>query len=159
MSTKTDGSKEFKTVTVNRKARHDYEILDTYETGIVLMGSEVKSIKQGMVNLKDAYVEIRALEAFLINAHISIYAHASYNNHDPERARKLLLHKREILKLDRKVKNKGVSIIPLRLYITQKGLIKVEIALAKGKRSYDKKQVIKDRDIKRDMDRELKRYK
>ncbi len=159
MSKKIDKQKEFRDITVNRKAFHDYEILGKHEAGMILVGSEVKSIREGKVNLKDSYVEIRFQEAFLINAHISQYSNASYNNHEPERERKLLLHKQELLKLDRKVKTRGVSIIPLRMYFTTKGRVKIEIALAKGKRTYDKKQVIKDRDIRRDAERELRNYK
>jgi SsrA-binding protein len=159
MSKKNNKQKEFKDITVNRKAFHDYEILEKHEAGMMLVGSEVKSIREGKVNLKDSYVEIRFQEAFLINAHISQYSNASYNNHEPERERKLLLHKQELLKLDRKVKTRGVTIIPLRMYFTAKGRVKIEIAVAKGKRAYDKKQVIKDRDIRRDAERELRDYK
>lgn len=154
-----DKTKEYRNITVNRKAFHDYEIIEKYEAGMVLVGSEVKSIREGKVNLKDSHVEIRRLEAFLVSSHISHYSNASYNNHEPERERKLLLHRREILKLDKKVKTRGVSIIPLRMYFNLKGRIKVEIALAKGKRAYDKKQAIKDRDINRDTDRELRNYR
>jgi SsrA-binding protein len=159
MNKKKEKQEKFKNITVNRKAFHDYEILEKYEAGMVLVGSEVKSIREGKVNLKDSYVEIRKLEAFLISSHISHYSNASYNNHEPERVRKLLLNKREILKLDKKVKTRGVSVIPLRMYFTAKGRIKIEIALAKGKRAYDKKQAIKDRDIRRDTDRELRNYR
>ncbi|MCP5105307.1 MAG: SsrA-binding protein SmpB [bacterium] len=155
----TDKTKEYKSITLNRKAFHDYEILEKFEAGMILVGSEVKSIREGKVNLKDAYVEIRNQEAFLLNTHISHYSNASYNNHEPERVRKLLLNKREILKLDKKVKTRGVSIIPLRMYFTAKGRIKIEISLAKGKRAYDKKQAIKDRDISRDTERELRHYR
>lgn len=156
---KTKNKKEFKDITINRKAFHNYEIYEKFEAGIALVGSEVKSIREGKVNLKDAYVEIRSREAFMLNSHISQYSNASYNNHEPERERKLLLHKQELLKLDRKVKTRGVTIIPLRMYFNLKRKIKVEIALAKGKREYDKKQVIKERDIRREADRELRDYK
>ncbi len=159
MSKKIEKQKEFKDITVNRKAFHDYEIFGKYEAGMMLVGSEVKSIREGKVNLKDSYVEIRSQEAFLINAHISQYSNASYNNHEPERERKLLLHKQELIKLDRKVKTRGVTIIPLRMYFTTKGRVKIEIAMVKGKRAYDKKQVIKERDIRRDAERELRNYK
>ncbi|MCU0287799.1 MAG: SsrA-binding protein SmpB [Acidobacteria bacterium] len=155
----TDKTKEFRNITVNRKAFHDYEILEKFEAGMELTGSEVKSIREGRVNLKDSYVEIRSLEAFLLNSHISAYPNASYNNHVPERVRKLLLHRREILKLDNRVKTRGVSIIPIRMYLTAKGLIKIEIAIAKGKRVYDKKQAIKERDIRKEADRELRHYR
>ncbi|MFC2155297.1 SsrA-binding protein SmpB [Acidobacteriota bacterium] len=149
---------EQKNITVNKKAFYNYEIIDKYEAGMVLVGSEVKSIREGKVNLKDSYVEMRAAEAFLVSAHISAYSNSSYNNHEPERERKLLLHKRELLKLDKKVKTRGFSIVPLRMYFNKKGKVKIEIAIAKGKRVYEKKQKIKDRDIKREVDRELKRY-
>jgi len=151
--------KIYKNITVNKKAFHDYEIIEKFDAGIMLLGSEVKSIRQGKVNLKDAYVDIKFREAFLMNAHIAAYSNASYNNHEPERVRKLLLHKQELGKMDRKVRTRGVTIVPLRLYFTPKGLVKVEIAIVKGKRLYDKKQKIKENDIKREMDRELKRYR
>jgi len=148
----------FKNITVNKKALHDYEILEKFEAGMVLMGSEIKSTRDGRVNLKDSYVEIRAGEAFLVKAHISPYPNASYNNHEPERERKLLLHKRELMKLDKKVRTRGVTIVPLRMYFNKKGMAKIEIALAKGKREYEKKDKIKEKDIIRDMDRELRRF-
>ncbi len=150
---------ENKNIAVNRKAYHEYEIFDKIEAGLSLVGSEVKSIREGKVNLKDAYVDIRSLEAYLINAHIGIYSNASYNNHVPLRNRKILLHKRELLKFDKKIKTRGYTIIPLRMYYNKKGIVKIELALAKGKRSYDKKQKIKERDMERDMKRELKNYK
>lgn len=149
---------EQKNITVNKKAFFNYEIIEKYEAGMALLGSEVKSIREGKVNLKDSYIEMREAEAFLVNAHIAPYSNASYNNHEPERERKLLLHKKELLKLDKKVKTRGISIVPLRMYFNKKGKIKIEIAMAKGKREYEKKQKIKDRDIKREVDRELKRY-
>jgi SsrA-binding protein len=148
-----------KNITVNKKALHNYEILEKHEAGIALIGSEVKSIREGKVNLKDSYVDVRKGEAFLLNAHIAPYSNASYNNHEPERERKLLLHRREIDKMGQKVKERGYSIVALRMYFNPKGYIKVEIGLAKGKRSWEKKQKIKDRDIKRDTDRELKDYR
>jgi len=132
---------------------------EKYDAGIVLLGSEVKSIREGRVSFKDSYVEIKSQGAFLVSTHIAPYSNATYNNHEPERERKLLLHKQELKKLDRKVRTRGVTIVPLRMYFSPKGLVKVEIGLAKGKRLYDKKQKIKEKDIQRDMDRELKRYK
>lgn len=148
-----------KTISVNKKAFHNYEILETLEAGMALTGSEVKSIRDGKVSLKDAYVGIRDGEAFLLNCHISPYSHAGIQNHEPERVRKLLLHRREINKLHQKVKERGLSVIALKIYLTQKGLVKLEIGLAKGKRLWEKKQKIKERDIKRETDRELKYYK
>ena len=150
---------QFKKVAVNKKAYHDYEIIEKFEAGMVLMGSEVKSIREGRISLKDSYVDIRSKEAFLVSVHISPYTNASYNNHEPERERKLLLHKQELKKLDKKVKTRGVTVVPLKVFITGKGLVKVEIALAKGKAAYDKKQLIKERDIKREVSRELKNYR
>ena len=148
-----------KNITVNKKALHEYEIIEKFEAGMVLRGSEVKSIREGKVNLKDAYVLIREREAFLINSHIAAYSNASYNNHEPERERKLLMNRKEIGKVHKKVKERGFSLIALRMYFNNKGFVKVEIALAKGKRLWEKKQKIKERDIKRDVDRELKHYK
>ena len=148
-----------KIITVNKKAFYNYEIIETIEAGISLMGSEVKSIREGKVSLKDAYVSIREGEALLLNSHVSPYSNASYNNHEPERERKLLLHRREIAKLHKKVKERGLSIIALKLYYNKKGFVKVEIGLAKGKRLWEKKQKIKERDIKREVDRELKYFK
>ncbi len=150
---------EYKNIAVNRKAYHEYEILDKIEAGIVLLGSEVKSAREGKVNIKDAYVDLRSGEAILINAHISPYSNASYNNHEPLRNRKLLLNKRELKKYGKKTTERGFTLIPLRMYFTEKGLIKIEIALAKGKHFYDKKRQLKERDQKRDMARELKNYK
>jgi len=145
--------------TVNRKAFHDYEIISKHEAGIVLLGTEVKAVREGRVNLKDSYIDVKSGEAILIGAHIGQYSNANLNNHEPERKRKLLLHRREIKKFLQKVMVKGVSIIPIRMYFNSKGILKIEIAIAKGKRSYDKKSAIKDRDIKREVDRDLKNYK
>jgi len=153
-----DRERKGRVVTVNRRARKDYTILREYEAGLVLTGSEVKSIRQGNVNLKDSYVGIREQEAFLFNAHIAEYKNSSYHNHEPNRLRKLLLHRREIRKIDKQVKGKGTTIIPLKMYFNPRGKIKIEIAIAKGRREYEKKQAIKERDIKRDMQRQLKDY-
>lgn len=150
---------EYKNITINRKAHHDYEIVEKFEAGISLLGSEIKAIREGKVNLKDSFVDLRNGEALLISAHIGLYSNASYNNHEPLRTRKLLLHKRELHKLDKRVKNRGLTIIPLRMYFNDKGRVKIEIALAKGKREYNKKQKLKERDIKREVERELKNYK
>ncbi len=148
-----------KTIAQNKKAFHDYEILDKFEAGIALVGSEVKSIRAGRISLKDSFVEIQGGEAFLLRCHISLYEQAGVFNHEPERKRKLLLHGREIHRLDQKVKERGFSIVPLQVFFTDKGLIKVEIALARGKRAYEKKQKLKERDIKREMDRDVQRYR
>ncbi|MCK4888759.1 MAG: SsrA-binding protein SmpB [Candidatus Aminicenantes bacterium] len=150
---------EYKNIAVNRKAFHEYEIIEKIEAGMVLLGSEVKSAREGKVNIKDAYVDLRSGEAILINAHISQYTNAGINNHEPLRNRKLLLNKQELKKYVKKTTIRGFTLIPLRMYFTKKGLIKIELALAKGKHSYDKRQQLKERDQKRDMARELKNYK
>jgi SsrA-binding protein len=148
-----------KIIALNRKAFHDYEILDKFEAGIALTGTEVKSIRAGLVTLKDSFVEIHDQEAFLLRCHITPYLNASFFNHEPERKRKLLLNKREIHRLDQKVKERGFSIIPLQLYLTPKGMVKIEIALVRGKRAFEKKQKLKERDIKREMDRDVQRFR
>lgn len=134
---------------MNRKARHDYEILETYEAGIVLKGTEVKALREGRANIKDSYAKIRNGEIFLINSHISPYSYGNVNNHDPERERKLLMHKREIMKLLGKVKERGYTLVPLSIYFDKNNRAKVELALAKGKSKYDKREAIKKRDEKR----------
>ncbi len=141
---------------INRKARHDYEILETYEVGIVLFGSEVKSIKMGNANLKDSYADIEKGEIWLYNFYISPYKFASEKfNHEPLRPKKLLLHKKEIAKLIGKTKEKGFTLIPLRVF-TKSGLIKVELSLAKGKKLYDKRQSLKERELNLEKERALK---
>jgi SsrA-binding protein len=146
-----------KVVCQNRKAFHDYEILETYEAGIVLTGTEVKSLREGRANLKDSYVIIKDGEAFLLNCHISPYSHGNIMNHDPVRTRKLLFHKREIQKLMGKVAQKGFALIPLKIYF--KGpWAKVEIALAKGKKIYEKRDKIREREVKREIERALRRF-
>lgn len=145
-----------KIVATNRKAKHDYHILDTYEAGIVLRGSEIKSIRAGNISLKEAYVSIEdGREAWLVSAHVAPYDHASHFNHDPNRPRKLLLHGSEIRRLWDEVRQKGVTIIPLRVYL-KNGMAKVEIAVAKGKKLYDKRAAIAERDAKREIERQLR---
>lgn len=144
-----------KIVATNRKAKHEYFILDTYEAGLVLKGSEIKSIRAGQVSLAQAYVSIDGNEAWLVNSHIAPYDEANRNNHDPLRTRKLLLHRSEIHKLADKVRQKGGTIIPLRIYLKD-GKAKIEIALAKGKKHYDKRADIAKRDAQREMDRRYK---
>jgi SsrA-binding protein len=134
-----------KIVAANRKARHDYEILDTVEAGMVLTGSEVKSLRNGGAQLVDSFGEIRGGEMFLVGANIAQYMYASYLNHEPRRARKLLLHRREIHKLDVRVREKGLTLIPLALYFRD-GKAKVELALARGRKDYDKRHRIMERD-------------
>jgi len=148
-----------KTIAQNKKAFHDYEILDRLEAGIALAGSEVKSIRAGRISLKDSFVEVHGGEAFLLRCHISPYEQAGVFNHEPERKRKLLLHGREIHRLDQKVKARGFSIVPLQVFLTDKGLVKVEIALVRGKREYEKKQKLKERDVQREMDRDVQRFR
>ncbi len=143
-------------ICVNRKARHDYIINETLEAGIVLNGGEVKSLRDGRANLKDSYGRIDKGEAFLLNAHISDYEPAHYFNGDPTRRRKLLLHKKEIMRLMGKTKEQGLTLVPLRLYFKQ-GRVKVELALAKGKRTYDKRAAIREREMKRDVERAMHR--
>jgi SsrA-binding protein len=147
--------KHKKIVAENRKARHDYYIEDEFEAGMVLVGSEVKSLRDGRANLKDSYARIKNGEVFVYQMHIGPYPFASHGNHDPLRPRKLLLHKYEIKKLYGKVNEKGLSLIPLNVYF-KNGKVKMTIGLAKGKRLYDKRETIKSRDAKRELDRERK---
>lgn len=139
----------------NRKAKFDYEIFDTYEAGIVLTGTEIKAIRLGNCNLKDSYVVIRNYEAYVINMHISHYEEGNIFNHEETRTRKLLLHKKEILKLNDKIKISGYTLIPLKLYFS-KNKAKLLIGLAKGKKNYDKRETLKERDINRSIRKELK---
>lgn len=145
-----------KIITNNKHATYQYHILEKYEAGIELRGSEVKSLREGRINLKDAFCKIENGEIFLYNAHINQYKNASLFNHDPERPRKLLMHKYEILKLDQKVKEKGLTIVPLKMYFNEKGLVKVEIALVKGKKLYDKREDLAKRDLERRIKKSLK---
>ncbi len=137
----------------NKKASFEYLFIDKYVAGIVLQGSEIKSIRDGKVNLQAAYCLVRNEEIFVREMHISPYEQASYLNHDPKRERKLLLSKREIKKLEAKSQEKGLTIVPTRLYVTNKGLAKLEIALAKGKKIHDKRHDIKEKDLKRDLEK------
>jgi SsrA-binding protein len=139
----------------NRRARHDYSILDTYEAGIVLTGSEVKSLRDGKANLSDAYGIVRNGEIFLLNLHISVYERASYNNHEPTRTRKLLLHKREIGRLIGAIERQGLTLIPLELYFKH-GIAKVAMALGKGKKVHDKREDAKARDADREIARAVR---
>ena len=149
---------EQKTVTTNRRAFHDYEIIERFEAGLELRGSEVKSLREGRANLRDSYAVIRKGELILMGMHIGPYSHTGYLGHEPYRDRKLLLHKQEIKKLIRKIASKGMTIVPLKLYF-RNGWAKAEIGLARSKRSYQKKRVIAERDRARDLDRELKERK
>ena len=140
---------------LNRKPNQDYYIGDSYETGIVLTGTEIRSIRQGKANIKDSYAIIRNSEIYLVNTHISIYKEGNRFNHEETRTRKLLLHKKEILKLKSKLDEEGYTLVPLKIYFV-KGRAKVLIGLAKGKKNYNKKEVIKERDIKREMEKSIK---
>lgn len=144
-----------KIVTENRKARHNYHLDEQFEAGMVLTGTEVKSLRMGRANLKDAYAKVVNGEVFLYQMHISPYPFAHYDNHDPLRPRKLLLHAHEIKRLYGKVNEKGYALVPLRIYF-KRGKVKVVIALARGKRSYDKREAIRKRDETRELDRARK---
>jgi len=144
---------------VNRKAAFQYELLNFFEAGIMLTGTEVKSVRAGEANVKEAFCFIKNNEVFVRDMHISEYKFGSYANHEPRRVRKLLLHKREIKKLFRSVNEKGFSIIPYRIYESERGLIKLEIALGRGKKSFDKRQTIKNRENKRALDRIKKEHR
>jgi SsrA-binding protein len=143
----------------NKKARFDYEIIDKYTAGIVLSGTEIKSVRQSKASIAESFCEFNEQgELFVINMSIEEYAYGNYSNHRPKAERKLLLNKRELRKLEKEVKNTGLTIVPLRLFINEKGFAKLEIALAKGKKLYDKRESIKDRDNKRDLDRIKKNF-
>lgn len=143
-------------VAKNRKAFHDYEILETFEAGIVLQGTEVKSVREHRVNLKDSYARVSGGEVWLEGLHISPYSHGNIQNHEPERPRKLLLHRREINKLMGEVTRGGLTIVPLKIYL-RRGKIKVEIGLARGKKQYDKREKARRKTIEREIETELKR--
>ncbi|MFC1895676.1 SsrA-binding protein SmpB [Thermodesulfobacteriota bacterium] len=153
-----EGKTGNKLIARNRKARHEYFIEDTIEAGMVLVGTEVKSLRLGRANLKDSHARFRHGEFFLYQLHIGPYPHASYENHDPLRPRKLLLHKQEIKRLTGKVRERGYTLVPLELYF-KNGRAKVTIALAKGKRKYDKREAIRRKDENRDMERTRRRRK
>jgi SsrA-binding protein len=149
MPEKTDRQKAEKIVADNRKAFHDYHILETFEAGVALLGTEVKAIREGRVNLRDSFARVEGGEIFLQNVHISPYSHRGYAEHEPLRRRKLLLHKQEIRKLIGKTTERGMTIVPLRLYFKD-GRVKVAIALAKGKKEYDRRETIKKRETDRE---------
>lgn len=144
-----------KIVTTNRKAYHDYHIEEKYEAGMSLLGTEVKSLREGRANLKDSYAIIKDGEAFLLNCHISPYSHGNIQNHDPVRTRKLLLNKKEINKLWGRTSQQGFTLVPLKIYFKH-GKAKVEIGLAKGKRQYEKRASIKEKEAKREIERHMK---
>lgn len=143
----------------NRKARFEYEILDTYIAGIVLSGTEIKSIRLGKAGIAESFCEFSNGELFAINMFIEEYSHATYFNHNAKNARKLLLNRKELQKLEKEVKNAGITIVPLRLFINDRGFAKLEIAVAKGKKLHDKRETIKDRDNKKNLDRIKKNFR
>ncbi|OQX55451.1 MAG: SsrA-binding protein [Candidatus Aminicenantes bacterium 4484_214] len=146
-------------IATNKKALFNYELLETYEAGLVLTGSEVKSIREGRVSLKESYAEIVDGEVFLVNCHISPYPAANIFNHEPKRRRKLLLHKKEIKRLMGRTSEKGYTLVPTKLYLSDRGKVKIEIALAKGKKAYQKREAIRERDREREMRAELKKWR
>jgi len=154
-------TKEFteKVVATNRKAYHEYFIEEKFEAGIMLQGTEVKSLRDGRVNLQDSYASVKDGEAFLHHCHISPYSHGNLMNHEPLRVRKLLLHKKEINKLLGKTQQKGLTLIPLRIYFSKRGHAKVELGLAKGKKLYDRRASIKSREAGREVERAIKERK
>ena len=146
-------------VATNRKAKRDYEILETYEAGIELRGTEVKSIREGRININDSFVRAKDGELFLVGAHISPYHHGTAFNHDPLRQRKLLLHRKEIDRIISRIREKRLTVIPLKVYFNKRGKVKVEIAVARGRKAYEKKQKLKEKDIEREMKAELKKWR
>jgi len=144
-----------KLIVQNRRARRDYHVLDRFEAGLELRGTEVKSLRAGHITLKDSYVHVENGEAFLVGAHISPYEQGNIYNHDPERRRRLLLHKREIVRLGQQIAEKGLTLVPLRVYF-KRGRVKVQLGLCRGKHTVDKRQTLRERDIKRDAERDLR---
>jgi SsrA-binding protein len=149
MAEKTERERSQSNIAENRKASHDYHILDTWEAGVVLLGTEVKSIREGRVNLRDSFARVEKGEVWLYNVNVSSYSHRGYADHEPLRQRKLLMRREEIRKLIGHTVEKGMTLVPLRLYF-RNGRVKVEIALAKGKKDYDKRETIKRRDVERE---------
>jgi SsrA-binding protein len=150
-----EDKERYKKFAINKKAKQEYELLDRFEAGLVLTGTEVKVVRQGKVSIADAFVKVRSGELYIVGLHIAEYALKGYASHDPDRDKKLLLHKREILKLSSKIAEKGLTIIPLSIY-PKDSYIKVELALARGKKTHDKREELKKRAVKRDMDRTFK---
>ncbi|HPA34728.1 MAG TPA: SsrA-binding protein SmpB [Chitinophagales bacterium] len=144
---------------VNRKARFNYEFIESYKAGLVLTGTEIKSVKEGKVNMSDSFCYFRNGELWLKNLHISVYSNGSYANHEPLRLRKLLLQKRELRKLEGKIKEKGLTIIPYKIFFNERGIAKIQIELAKGKKAYDKRETIKERDTQKEIQRVKKAYR
>jgi SsrA-binding protein len=146
-----------KTLAVNKHVAHDYQILETFEAGMALQGSEVKSIREGRVSLKESYAEVKGGEVFLVKCHISPYEAANIFNHDPLRDRRLLLHRREIKRLAGKIQERGLTLVPTKVLVNDRGKIKLEMALVRGKREYEKREAIKKRDVDREIRAEIKK--
>jgi SsrA-binding protein len=142
-----------KSIATNRRARHEYEIVETVEAGLVLSGTEVKALRDGLVNFKDSYATIRNNEGWLLGCHINPYSHGTDANHDPERDRKLLLHRRELTRLGARIAERGLTLVPLRLYFKD-GRAKIELGLGRGKKLHDKRSALRERDVKREMDQD-----
>ena len=148
---------EKSTVSTNRKAYHEFQIIETFEAGIELLGSEVKSLREGNASLRESYVLIKKGQAWLVGMHINAYSHTGFSGHEPVRKRRLLLHKNEILKINQKLAEKGLTAVPLKVYFNKRGWLKVEIGLARGKKLYDKRETKKRRDIEKEINREMKK--
>lgn len=159
MSKKAKQEHNYSPRIANKKARFEYEILETFEAGIELQGTEVKSLRLGQASLTEAFAQFRNSELFLIGSHINTYEQGNRANHDPIRQRKLLLHRRELNKLQAAIRQKGLTIVPLALYFNARGIAKVQIGLAKGKARFDKRESIKKRDSQRDVDRQMRQYR
>ncbi len=144
---------------VNRDARFGFELLDEFETGIMLTGTEIKSLRNGGGSFNDAYCQMKNGELWLKNLHIPEYSHGNLNNHEPTRLRKLLLNARELKKIDAKIREKGLTVVPVELFMSERGFVKIRIALARGKKTFDKRNTIKNRDVKRELDRVKKTYR
>lgn len=155
MTTQANNGRANRTIAENRKARHDFFIEESYEAGVALTGTEMKSVRAGKVNLRDSYAQVKNGEMWLMNVHIAPYDQAGYATHEPTRPRKLLLHRKEINRLAGAVTEKGLTLVPLRVYL-KNNRAKVEVALARGKKTYDKRDAIADRDSKREVDRALR---
>ena len=145
-------------VSTNRKAYHEFQIIEVLEAGLELLGSEVKSLREGKASLKESYIKIRKGQAWMVGVHISAYSHTGFSGHEPLRDRRLLLHKNEIYKINQKLSEKGLTALPLKLYFNKRGWLKVEVGLAKGKKLYDKRDTKKRRDIERDIQRQMKKH-
>lgn len=154
----SEQKEKIKNLSVNKKARFNYSIEETLECGVILAGTEVKSLRQNKFSYSDSYCKIENGSLLLVSFHISVYDHGNIHNHDPDRERVLLAHKNEIKKLQRKVSEKGYTLIPVRIYL-KNGKVKIEVGICKGKKVFDKRETIKDRDTSREMSREIKNYK